>query len=131
MNSKGSQLSGFAIRKAYSSSPALVQRVWAISGMASLTPCHAQHTEINLICFPLSQSALQPVRGKAALTVKLAETRPAGLRQRKETKEPCLWNSVLRFAPPMPWAEGSARGIPTGLRCLPIVSTLTGWWAPL
>lgn len=106
-------------------------RVWAISGMTKRScPCHAQHTEINLICFPLFQTALQlVVGGKAALTVKLAETRPAGLRQRKETKELCPWNSVLQCAPPMPGAEGSARGIPTGLRCLPTVSTSTEWWA--
>lgn len=42
--------------------------VWAISGATehNPTPCHAQHAEINLICFPLSQTALRPAWGKAA-----------------------------------------------------------------
>lgn len=71
-----------------------------LEGPNSLTPCHAQHTKINLICFPLSQTALQPVWGKAFLTVKLAGTRPSGLKQRKETKKLCLWNSVPRALQP-------------------------------
>lgn len=113
-----SQLSGFAtVMMPYSSSPALVTKTlgyfWKVRTVSP--PCHAQHTEINLICFPVSQTALQPVWGKAFLTVKLAGTCPAGLRQRKETKKLCLWNSVPQCSP--------ARGIPTGLRCLPTVSS--------
>lgn len=102
-----SQLSGFAtIMMPYSSAPALVTKslgyFWKVRTVSP--PCHAQHTEINLICFPLSQTALQPVWGKAFLTVKLAGTRPAGLKQRKETKKLCLWNSVPQCSP--------ARGFP-------------------
>jgi len=53
---------------------------WAISGMTkhNLTPCQAQHAEINLIYFPALPDCSPACLRESSLIGKLAETCPAG-----------------------------------------------------
>lgn len=53
--------------------------VWAISGMTKhhLAPCQAQHTAINLICFPALPDCFSACLGESSLIGELVETCPA------------------------------------------------------
>lgn len=62
-----------------------------------LATCQAHNTKINLICFPLSQTASRLLRGKQ---LKLAETCPAGPEGEKtETKKYSIFGILLHTVP--------------------------------